>query len=601
MKKKNNKGFMLAETLIVTTFVAGVLIFLFIQFSKLNSSYSEYYVYNTSEGLYALNDIKSYIESDSEAIENISNSLTNQYIDLTDCEIFSNTDYCLKLFELENIKKIYILRNYESYSNINFDSETLKFMKKIKKEGDETHRIVALFNNGSLATVRFGNIDNSTYTDTILNGSDPDLYDNTLTPVIYDGDNWVIADVSEKWYDYENQWWANAVILNESVRNTKQIGDTVNVEGNNPEALAMFVWIPRYEYKIDGTYGTHTNGTVGTQALPGKIEVNFISKDTTTANTGYRIHPSFNFGGVEQSGIWVGKFELSYSEEITSPNTYNNLNCSNESCTRSDGIRILPGRKTLVYNNVSNFFYASRSMARSGNAFGLNSSLTDSHMIKNSEWGSVAYLTQSLYGKYGNSNYNGENKEIYINNSEIDEFDKITYYTGKSGGSTNAEMYDEVYDYDYATGNLGIGASTTGNIYGIYDMNGGASEYVMGVFADSSGTIWTGDSASVNSGFVGRWGTPGYYYGGTTLPNQKYYDIYKNSSDYNVSIGSACNGQICYGHALSETYNWYLDGGESSIDSDAPWIIRNLTFYVGSVSGTYYSRYTSRYVLSNAT
>ena len=36
----------------------------------------------------------------------------------------------------------------------------------------------------------------------------------------------------------------------------------------------------------------------------------------------------------------------------------------------------------------------------------------DIHIIKNSEWGAVAYLYHSKYGKYGNSLYSGANKEI---------------------------------------------------------------------------------------------------------------------------------------------------------------------------------------------
>ena len=39
-------------------------------------------------------------------------------------------------------------------------------------------------------------------------------------------------------------------------------------------------------------------------------------------------------------------------------------------------------------------------------------------MSKNSEWGAVAYLSKSIYGKQGNLNYIGSNKEIYQNKSD---------------------------------------------------------------------------------------------------------------------------------------------------------------------------------------
>jgi len=80
----------------------------------------------------------------------------------------------------------------------------------------------------------------------LLNGATPDLYDNSLIPIIYENNNWKVADTTQKWYDYANQEWANAVILKSGV--TKNIGAIVNVSS---EVQGMFVWIPKYEYKID--------------------------------------------------------------------------------------------------------------------------------------------------------------------------------------------------------------------------------------------------------------------------------------------------------------------------------------------------------------
>ena len=51
----------------------------------------------------------------------------------------------------------------------------------------------------------------------------------------------------------------------------------------------------------------------------------------------------------------------------------------------------------------------------------------------------------------------------------------------------------------------GTGASTTGNIYGVYDMSGGSWEYVMGVIKDnSSNNPMSGNSDTYNSGFTGK-------------------------------------------------------------------------------------------------
>ena len=420
----------------------------------------------------------------------------------------------------------------------------------------------------------------------------PDLYNNTLTPVIYVGDNWRVADVTEKWYDYSNQEWANAVILNSSVK--KKIGDAVTVEGENPDALAMFVWIPRYEYKIEGIYGK--GGT--SKASPGEIEVNFINKKIKEATTDYRIHPAFNFGGEDISGIWVGKFELSHATKT------GNLGCTTETCSESDKLRVLPNMQALRNNKVSSLFYAVRSMGKDNNEFNIDSKIVDIHMIKNSEWGVSAYLSQSKYGKYGNGNYEASNKEIYINNS-------IDLYTGRSGGSyggntavnlvylDKANIIDEYintgyYTYDgylleYNTNNktetrdLNKVASTTGNIYGIYDMTGGAWEYVMGVFANSDGEKWAGTNSNANSGFSGKLGSTGTDIEGLVWPDEKYYDVYKASNGTSISSTTACNGSICYGHALSEIEGWYRDYA-SFVTSNNPWLVRGGR-YSGSDDG----------------
>ncbi len=121
-------------------------------------------------------------------------------------------------------------------------------------------------------------------------------------------------------------------------------------------------------------------------------------------------------------------------------------------------------------------------------------------------------------------------------------------------------------------GQAGPGASTTGNIYGIYDMSGGAYDYVMGVLEyDEQGVFeHNGKIATGSSEFKGL-SVSGSEIGSYELPDEKYYNKYKsaNPTDYyfvNTKHELACNGGICYGHALSETYGtnsgnngWYND------------------------------------------
>lgn len=158
MKKINSKGFMLAETLIVSVFVAGVLIFLYIQFFNLNNSYDESYMYNTVEGLYSLQDIREYIKKDGKVLEYIKTNIdTLKYIDITDCSLFKNSDYCLNLFKLEKIKYIFITTNSvpKDYIRI-YNDEFYNFISKINYQGNEKYRIVAAFYDSTYATIRFG-------------------------------------------------------------------------------------------------------------------------------------------------------------------------------------------------------------------------------------------------------------------------------------------------------------------------------------------------------------------------------------------------------------------------------------------------------------
>ncbi|MBQ9071554.1 MAG: hypothetical protein IJY25_00145 [Bacilli bacterium] len=162
MKKMNNKGFALVETLVVTIFIATVLIFLFIQLSNLSSSYEDSFNYNSVEGLYALDDIKYYIESDTNAYMQIQDELTEtSYIDISDCSKFSDSDYCKQLLSLENVDIIILAINLKDYESVLADMsdypEGLKtFISKINNSGQEPYRIIASFNNGTYATIRFG-------------------------------------------------------------------------------------------------------------------------------------------------------------------------------------------------------------------------------------------------------------------------------------------------------------------------------------------------------------------------------------------------------------------------------------------------------------
>ena len=292
-------------------------------------------------------------------------------------------------------------------------------------------------------------------------GANVPVLASNMIPVYYDEANsvWKKADKNNsqkdyRWYSYTSTgeykgMWANAVTVKEANRQTylnATPGTTISMD----DITTMWVWIPRFNAVTPNGY----NG--GTQVKPNAIDVTFVKPNETAID-------AFTFVDKQLSGFWYGKFETSHTT-LASSTTANNLGCTNETCSNANGIIIKPNVKSLKYNNVSNFFFASRSMEQPNNSFGFVSSEVDTHMSKNNEWGAVAYLTQSIYGRCTSST---SCAEIGINNSMDNNYKSTTGYGAPPGSD------DNVLNGAYNTPR-GKDASTTGTIYGIYDMSGGS-------------------------------------------------------------------------------------------------------------------------------
>ncbi len=397
------------------------------------------------------------------------------------------------------------------------------------------------------------------------NANKPVLASNMI-PVYYDETNsvWKKADTSNKtmenrWYNYDNHIWANAVTVTKINRAT-YLNATPGTVIPMDDITTMWVWIPRFNAVTPSNY----NG--GTKDNPGAIDVTFVKQNEVAVD-------AFIFGDKELSGFWYGKFETSHST-LTTSTTNNNLGCTNETCNNANGIVIKPNVASLRSNNVSNFFFASRSMEQPNNSFGFVSSEVDTHMSKNNEWEAVTYLTQSIYGRCSNST---TCTEVGINNNSS----FITGYGAPAGSDKT------VTNGTYNT-TLGKDASTTGTIYGIYDMSGGTRESVMGVLADPNGDPMSGYGSANNSGFNGLLSNYSNYTSGVDFPDSKYYNLYTDSS----YIG---------------TRNWYSDYCYFA-DSEYPWLERGGYYYNSISAGLfYYYRYngeslnnlSSRFVITN--
>jgi len=356
------------------------------------------------------------------------------------------------------------------------------------------------------------------------------------------------------WYNYEEQVWANAVLVKEEGTKTREENKVAGTEIDTNDILAYYVWIPRYAYKI-WTTGLSTTGS----EIPITIEWESANDDyrSGTQVDEYRTHPAFwwdkNGNDAVDSeetlnGIWVGKFET--TGNATTPT-------------------VLPNMSPIKDQNISGQFQTSLKFAggilsdgailfNDDNSYGLSSDI-NSHMMKNSEFGAIAYLTHSQYGRCQGDNC----EQIRINN-----YYDTAPMTGCGAVDASAEK-SNVCSNAYSSGITEYPQSTTGNITGIFDMVGGTQEQVMAVYANSNGEIYSGESITDNSGFNGLIGNANYTDGIPFPTEKKYYDMYTSTN-----ILKACNGGICYGHALSETEVWY-NGMNFGIDDFWPWLTRS--------------------------
>ena len=420
----------------------------------------------------------------------------------------------------------------------------------ISKLTPSTEKIVENVNNETLNR-KFGKIEIvwvNKNNKIINNPLEPIL--NDMTPIKFDDKKYEFVKTKaddEGWYDYINKKWANAIDSNGS----------------------YFVWIPRYAYKIiyyeDNSYTT----PIGYCDARGVVKIN---KDNTLTlieenNKGlksignhYILQPAFmkdtatgyKNGGWDNniSGIWVAKYEMSMEtngvETVTESYNIGDV-------LISDDIKAVskPGVTSWRNITIGNAF---------NNSYNYNRDM-ESHLLKNSEWGAIAYLT---YSKYGRNGY-----EITLNKDQ-------KYYTGGSKTLT------EIYNYN---GNQ----TSTGNPSGIFDLCGGAWEFV---------------AAYINNGYKRL-----NLYGGieenflceNSERTTKYKTVYKNSDGDDGQ--KVYNRQFAYdnyemntekrGDAIFETStlgygnNSWNTNSSFFAQQDAPFFTRGGDFASGTGSGIF--------------
>ena len=279
-------------------------------------------------------------------------------------------------------------------------------------------------------------------------------------------------------------------------------------------------------------------------------------------NTSYKVGDIIQESDIQSYFVWIPKYKYKlWNVDTPSKGIHEIEIVFDENDTNKVIIKpnVYSWRNINVYNAFLNSYNYQRNL--------------DSHMMKNIEWGAISYLSHSLYGK---------GLEININNNS-------SYKTGYSAlPTTNQQTYPgtsgdgQTYNSAYNT-EVGYLASTSGNISGVYDMSGGAWEYV-------------------SSYITGKLGSSGF--SATTLANydSKYFDVYNASSaisTYQYRILGDATGEMgpfksyLDGDNTSRWHSsWYSDRSDF-VDSSYPWFVRGGRYTHGELSGTvYFDRYT---------
>ena len=388
-----------------------------------------------------------------------------------------------------------------------------------------------------------------------------------MIPVKYDTSKgkWVVCSKSDSsWYNYstDQKQWANVMLSDGKYTTaTAKIGTQIDEK----DLGSMFVWLPRYAYKI--TSGYHSGaGAIDVQFVGG-TSYTYVDKNgeiktakngnedgviTSSGYTDYVVHPAFTDGSKnttkyntetnyqngewkkEISGIWVAKFQAGiYTTEDDTNKTVKIKSSQNNQNGSTVYYPVFKGKK-YAYNYVSasQCYDISQALDDNGNPYGLNSG-SNSHLMKSSEWGAAAYLSISKYGisngtsakEKGKNNLStitwdiasSKSSGIAHPNNSGNYLTAITGYSvsnrkaGENAMSTESYTVEtlktlisklidtvsgtnkESYAWNKVASNStegnGTTSSTTGNIYGIYDMGGCLADYTASYVNASSSNL----------------------------------------------------------------------------------------------------------------
>lgn len=294
--KKNNKGFMLLETLVAATFILGTLIFLFVQFSSINRSYETSFKYNTITGLYHAKEMASFLIED--GYTTIDDKLTNStegFIDITNC-VYSSS-LCKKIVQSINANKIlYVnenissLKNNLSISNYNKDIFSEGFKKFILQlntvEPSGKNRLIIEYKNNTYATINLEEDSTQKYeiVNLITNGN----FENGINSWTISG---TLTNDSNKYSgNYSGKFSSNST-------NFKSIEQAVTLQKNHIYYASEEIYLtntPTSESEFDlYRNGSSEYGNIDLKTLQAKIWNHLSFTFTSTISSNYNIRPIY--------------------------------------------------------------------------------------------------------------------------------------------------------------------------------------------------------------------------------------------------------------------------------------------------------------------
>lgn len=192
MKKLNKKGFVLLETLLVSTFIITILIYLYIQFVNLKNSYDKSLKYDSVSNIYSLKQVDQFINKTDgyadlkEAIKKSNNNYIELYNNTCELEYFSkNNSYCNKLMTNLNVKTVLMINNRlediktRFKTNNPYSNGLYNYLKSIDKIlASKSYLLIAEFKDNTYGLLKLDDIVPICKRATVLNKNNSNTFGN---------------------------------------------------------------------------------------------------------------------------------------------------------------------------------------------------------------------------------------------------------------------------------------------------------------------------------------------------------------------------------------------------------------------------------------